>query len=107
MAARYTYYLLSDSAKGKEKELELSQIGKLESTTHGNIRHGFVCERVPHIMLSDIANDVGIDVIWEEKQPAVEAALAELNAVLRGHETAFEVETGGARGEEGGLYGEG
>jgi adenine-specific DNA-methyltransferase len=35
---------------------------------HGNIRHGFVCERVPHITLKSIANDEEIDVIWEQWQ---------------------------------------
>jgi len=31
---------------------------------HGNIRHGFVYERVPHITLKSIANNAEIDVIW-------------------------------------------
>lgn len=35
------------------------------SPTYGDIRHGFVYERVPHIMLKDIANNGEIDVIWE------------------------------------------
>ena len=34
--------------------------------THGNIRHGFVYERVPHITLKSIANNAEIDVIWEQ-----------------------------------------
>ena len=32
--------------------------------THGNIRHGFVYERVPHITLKSIANNAEIDVLW-------------------------------------------
>jgi hypothetical protein len=34
----------------------------------GNIRHGFVYEREPHITLKSIANNVEIDVIWEKWQ---------------------------------------
>ena len=36
--------------------------------THGDIRHGFVYERVPHITLKSIANNAEIDVIWEKWQ---------------------------------------
>ena len=32
----------------------------------GNIRHGFVYERVPHITLKSIANNAEIDVIWDQ-----------------------------------------
>ena len=38
-------------------------------TLHGNIRQGFVYERVPHITLKSIANNAEIDVIWETWQP--------------------------------------
>jgi adenine-specific DNA-methyltransferase len=34
----------------------------------GNIRHGFVYERVPHITLKSIANNAEIDVIWEQHE---------------------------------------
>ena len=50
--------------------------------------------------LKSIANNSEIDVIWEEKQPAVEEALRDLNAALRGHGTPFEVDTGGRVGQE-------
>ena len=65
MGARYPYYVLADSPEGQKKEAELSQ--KLPSTqpTYGNIRQGFVYERVPHITLKSIANNAEIDVIWE------------------------------------------
>ena len=45
----------------------------------------FVYERVPHITLKSIANNAEIDVIHEEHQPNVKAALDRLNAALRGH----------------------
>ena len=38
----------------------------------GNIRHGFVYERVPHITLKSIANNAEIDVIWDKWQETLE-----------------------------------
>ena len=69
-------------------------------TTHHSpdLRLGFEYERVPHIQLRDIANNAEIDVIQEERQPAVEAALAGLNEALLGHGTPFAVETGARAG---------
>ena len=55
---------------------------------------------MPHITLKSIANNAEIDVIWEKRQPAVEAARAALNAALKGHTTAFKVETGGRAGSK-------
>src|SRR5690606_7514018 len=66
--------------------------------TRGDIRLGFVYERVPHITLKSIANNAEIDVIWERMQPAVEEARAALNAALKGHTEPFKVETGGRAG---------
>ena len=92
MGARYPWYLLADSPEGQRKEAEVSgrwsvASGQFDddarSTAHEDIRQGFVYERVPHITLRDIANNAEIDVIWERLQPAVEAALVDLNAALR------------------------
>ena len=47
--------------------------------TYGNVRQGFVYERVPHITLRDIANNAEIDVIWEEYQEKLEPLREELN----------------------------
>ena len=99
LGARYLYYLLADSPEGLRKEAEVSGRAFVEKPTHGNVRHGFVYERVPHITLKSIANNSEIDVIWEEHQSKVEAALAALNKALRGHKTPFEVTTGGRVGE--------
>ncbi len=65
MGARYPYYLLADSKKGQQQEAEITRTVPSEKPTHGKIRHGFVYERVPHVMLRDIAHNVEIDVIWE------------------------------------------
>lgn len=60
MGARYPYYLLSDSPAGMQKDQELT--GKLikPAPTSGDIRHGFVYERVQHITLKSIANNPDI-----------------------------------------------
>ena len=50
---------------------------------HGNIRHGFVYERVPHITLKSIANNAEIDVIWDKWQATLEPLREKLNAALK------------------------
>ena len=99
MGARYPYYLLADSTEGQQKEAELSLSAPSESPTYGDIRQGFVYERVPHITLKSIANNAEIDVIYERMQPEVEVALTDLNHALQGHSVPFKVETGGRKGE--------
>ena len=99
MGARYPYYLLADSTEGQRKEAELSHSTPPGSPTYNDIRQGFVYERVPHITLKSIANNAEIDVLYERMQPDVEAALADLNGVLAGHVTPFEVEAGGRKGQ--------
>lgn len=98
MGARYPYYLLADSPEGQRKEGEVTRTPPKTTPTRGDIRQGFVYERVPHITLKSIANNAEIDVIWDKRQPAVEAARAELNAALKGHAVPFKVETGGRAG---------
>ncbi len=66
MGARYPYYLLTDSPDGQKKEAEITSKAVSAKETFGNIRHGFVCDRVPHITLKSIANNTEIDVIWEK-----------------------------------------
>jgi adenine-specific DNA-methyltransferase len=51
MGARYPYYLLADSPEGQRKEAEVTRTPPKETPTHGDLRHGFVYERVPHITL--------------------------------------------------------
>ena len=83
MGARYPYYLLADSRDGQLKEAEATGSAPSEAPTHGNIRQGFVYERVPHITLKSIANNAEIDVIYERMQPKVERVLEELNRTLK------------------------
>ncbi len=99
MGARYSYYLLADSPDGRLKEAEVTGGAPPQSPTYGDIRRGFVYERVPHITLKAIANNTEIDVLYEEHQPAVERALGKLNAALKGYEDPFTVQTGGRSGK--------
>ena len=82
MGARYPYYLLADSPEGQRKEAEITRRAPSESPTGGDIRQGFVYERVPHITLKSIANNAEIDVIWERWQESLEPLREELNAAL-------------------------
>jgi len=82
MGARYPWYILADSPEGQRKEAEVTRTVPKETPTRGDIRHGFVYERVPHITLKSIANNVEIDVIWERFQAELEPLRAELNATL-------------------------
>ena len=80
MGARYPYYLLADSREGQIKEAEVTRTAPSSQPVHGNIRHGFVYERVPHITLKSIANNAEIDVIWEKWQETLEPLREVLNA---------------------------
>jgi adenine-specific DNA-methyltransferase len=83
MGARYSYYLLADSRDGQIKEAELTQSAPSEAPAHGNIRQGFVNERVPHITLKSIANNAELDVIWEQYQEMLEPLRSQLNKALK------------------------
>ena len=82
MGARYPWYYLADSPEGQRKEGEITRRAPSEAPTGGNIRQGFVYERVPHITLKSIANNAEIDVIWEEWQETIGPLLAELDEVV-------------------------
>ncbi|KAF0099369.1 MAG: DNA methylase [bacterium] len=82
MGARYPYYLLADSRDGQIKEAEVTRTAPSSQPTRGNIRHGFVYERVPHITLKSIANNSEIDVIWDKWQEKLEPLREQLNQAL-------------------------
>jgi len=82
MGARYSYYLLADSRDGQLKEAEVTHSAPSSQPTRGDIRHGFVYERVPHITLKSIANNAEIDVIWERHQEQLEPLRQKLNQAL-------------------------
>jgi adenine-specific DNA-methyltransferase len=92
MGARYPFYLLADSREGQLKEAEVTRSVPSTQPVHGNIRHGFVYERVPHITLKSIANNAEIDIIWDKWQETLEPLRAKLNAALVGARHASPLE---------------
>ena len=82
MGARYPYYLLADSPAGQQQEAEITRKAPSEAETHGDVRQGFVYERLPHITPKSIANNAEIDVIWEHWQETLEPLRADLNTAL-------------------------
>ena len=83
MGSRYPFYLLADSREGQLKEAEVTRAAPSSQPVQGNIRHGFVYERVPHIMLKSIANNAEIDVIWDQWQEKLQPLREKLNAALK------------------------
>ncbi|MGB2781443.1 MAG: site-specific DNA-methyltransferase [Phycisphaerae bacterium] len=83
MGARYSFYLLADSREGQIKEAEVTRTAPSSQPVQGNIRHGFVYERVPHITLKSIANNTEIDVIWDTWQARLEPLREKLNTALK------------------------
>ncbi len=83
MGARYPYYLLADSPEGQLKEAEITRGVPSTQPTRGNIRQGFVYERVPHVTLKSIANNAEIDVIWATWQKKLEPLREALKTLLK------------------------
>jgi adenine-specific DNA-methyltransferase len=83
MGGQYPYYLLADSREGQKKDAELTATLPSTQPTHGNVRLGFVYERVPHITLKSIANNAEIDVIHDKWQCKMEPLRETLNKALK------------------------
>ena len=83
MGARYSFYLLADTREGQMKEAEVSRSALSSQPTHGNIRHGFVYDRVSHVTLKSIANNSEIDVIWDKWRATLEPLRGKINAALK------------------------
>lgn len=62
MGAKLPYYLLADTPEGAAKEAQLSgiEMAPAAENQRGDVRKGFVYERVPHITLKSIANNPDI-----------------------------------------------
>ena len=73
---------LQTAPDGQEKEAELTRTDPSHASTFGDLRQGFVYERVSHITLRGIANNAEIDVIWEQFQDVIEPLRERLNAAL-------------------------
>jgi adenine-specific DNA-methyltransferase len=61
MAAVYPFYVLSDTPAGRAIEGELSGSALPDAETTGDIRHGFVYDRVQRITLKAIANNPDVE----------------------------------------------
>jgi adenine-specific DNA-methyltransferase len=83
MAARFPYYILGDSPEGVEKEAEITGKTPPPYKTDGDMKKGFVYQRVPHISLKTIATNPEIDIIYERWQQKLEPVLNELNKILK------------------------
>lgn len=83
MGARYPFYMLADSREGQIKEGEVTRAAPSSQPVRGNIRQGFVYERVPHVTLKSIANNIEIDVIWEKYQAILEPLREKLDVALK------------------------
>lgn len=74
MGARFPFYLLADSEKGRQKESELTGAELPHRRTTHDVRQGFVVKRAAHITLSSIANnpDIKEDSTKEEIERAIQ-----------------------------------
>jgi adenine-specific DNA-methyltransferase len=76
MAAKYPWYILADSEAGIRKESELT--GQTPPSplppTSGDVRRGFVYERVPHVTLKSIAQNP--DIREGMSREEIDAAIA-------------------------------
>jgi adenine-specific DNA-methyltransferase len=98
MAARFPYYLLSDSRAGQLKEAELAKVPVSIQRPSGDIRQGFVYERVPHITLRSIVSNVEIDVVWDRFKEKLEPIRAQLNKALNKNWEEWEIPREAAEG---------
>jgi adenine-specific DNA-methyltransferase len=83
MGALYPYYLLADSREGQLKEAEITRMAPSSQSVGGNVRLGFVNDRVPRVTLGAIANNAEIDVIWDKWQRALEPLREKLNSSIK------------------------
>jgi adenine-specific DNA-methyltransferase len=82
MGARFPFYYLADSRDGQIKEADITLRPPSSKPTKGDIRHGFVYERIPHVTLKSIVNNLEISEIWASWEKSILESLADLNAQL-------------------------
>lgn len=73
MGAKFPYFLLADSPEGRRKEQQLTGQPLPLSDSSGDIRQGFVYDRVQHVTLKSIANnpDIGEGMSRDEINAAI------------------------------------
>ena len=99
MGARYPYYLLADSPEGQRQAAAIARrvssngagdgsgdaaggAAAADAATYGELRQGFVYQRVPHITLRDIANNGEIDAIWDAAEQRLAPLREQLSAAI-------------------------
>jgi adenine-specific DNA-methyltransferase len=82
MGARYPNFILKDSREGQVKESELSRSEPSTLPVFDDIRQGFVYERIPHVTLRSIVNNVEIDVIWERFEEKLDSLRERMNTTI-------------------------
>lgn len=82
MGARYPYFLLADSPEGQRKEAEITKTTPSSQPTRGDIRHGFVYDRIRSNTSGSIANNIEIDAIYEKFYHILEPIREDLNKAL-------------------------
>ena len=74
IGAKFPYYLLSDTDEGRQKEQQVSGNPVVGGNCKGDIRQGFVYQRVPHVTLGSIAQNPDIKPGMSKKQ--IDAVIA-------------------------------
>ncbi len=83
MGARYPYYYLLDSEDGRRQEALVQGRNAMSGPMEGDLRHGFVYKRVPHITLKSIANNEEVEPIHARFQEQLEPLRQKLNKLLK------------------------
>jgi adenine-specific DNA-methyltransferase len=91
MGAKYPFYILADSQDGRQKEAEITRSAPINAPTQGDVRQGFVYERVPHVTLKSIANNSEVDVIWDKFRKTLEPLREQLNRELNKSYSDWEI----------------
>jgi adenine-specific DNA-methyltransferase len=74
IGAKFPYYYLSDTEEGRQKEQQISGKPVLGGNCKGDIRQGFVYQRVPHVTLGSIAQNPDIKPGMSKKE--IDAVIA-------------------------------
>ena len=74
IGAKFPYYLLSDTEEGRQKEQQVSGKPVVGGDCKGDIRQGFVYQRVPHVTLGSIAQSPDIKPGMSKKE--IDAVIA-------------------------------
>jgi adenine-specific DNA-methyltransferase len=82
IGSKFPFFLLRDSKEGVDKESGFNRTSHESASMGGDLRQGFVCESVPRVMLSTIANNAEIDVIYDAFQAKLEPIREQLNTLL-------------------------